>query len=192
MPNTKTAVKQLIDYIERFVKLDSDAVTGLNDFAKIEIYTKNEHILEQGQRCNKIWFIKSGMVRKYYIHNGKEITTWIHTENETFTSLQSYAQNILSEEYLQATENTEVISITKANSEKLAQFPQIMIFVNAMMGKEFSNIDKHTRELNQRDAKGKYEYLQQISPEIIKRAKLGYIASILGISQETLSRIRKA
>lgn len=184
-------MQQLIDYIEKYVKLDSDAVAGLKELTKIDIYTRNEHILEQGQRCNKIWFIKSGMVRKYYLHNGKEVTVWIHVENETFTSFQSYAHSILSEEYLQAIENTEVISITKSNSKKLAQYPRIITFANAMMEKEFANIDKHTKELNQRDAKGKYEYLQRISPEIVKRAKLGYIASILGISQETLSRIRK-
>lgn len=184
-------MQQLIDQIEGYVKLDPDTVDGLKEYAQIEVYNKNEHILEQGQRCNKIWFIKSGMVRKYYIHNGKELTVWIHTENETFTSLQSYAQNIQSEEYLQAIEPVEVISITKSNSQKLARFPQIMAYVNAMMGKEFANIDKHSKELSQRDARGKYEYLQAISPEIIKRAKLGYIASILGISQETLSRIRK-
>jgi CRP-like cAMP-binding protein len=184
-------MEQLIEYIEKFVKLDSEAVSGLKKYANIEVYSKNQHILEQGHRCNKIWFIKSGMVRKYYIHDGKEITVWIHVENETFTSLQSYAQNILSEEYLQATENTEVISITKTNSEKLAQYPQIMTFVNAMMGKEFSNIDKHTKELNQRDAKGKYEYLREIAPEIVKRAKIGHIASIIGVSRETLSRIRR-
>jgi len=184
-------MQQLIDYIERFIKLDSAAIEELEKLTEIEVYTKNQHILEQGQRCNKIWFIKSGMVRKYYIHNGKEVTVWIHTENETFTSLQSYAQNIFSEEYLQASENTKVISITKSNSEKLAQYTQIMVFVNAMMGKEFANIDKHTKELNQRDATDKYKYFIEIAPEIIKRAKLGHIASILGISQETLSRIRK-
>ena len=160
-------MQQLIEYIERFVRLDSDAISELKKLAKIEIYIKNQNILEQGQRCNKIWFIKSGMVRKYYIHNGKEVTVWIYAENETFTSFQSYAQNIVSEEYLQAIENTEVISITKINSEKLAQFPQIMTFVNAMMGKEFSNFDKQTKELSQRDAKGKYEYLREIAPEIV-------------------------
>lgn len=184
-------MQQLVDYIERFLKLDSETITGLENLAKIEVYTKNQNILELGQRCNKIWFIKSGMVRKYYIRNGKEISVWIHSENDTFTSFQSYAQNSLSEEYLQAIENTEVISITKSNSEKLVQFPQIVTFVNAMMGKEFANIDKHAKELYQRDARGRYEYLQRISPEIIKRAKLGYIASVLGISQGTLSRIRK-
>jgi len=184
-------MQQLIDYIERFVKLDAETVEKIEELAAIETYAKNQHILEQGQRCNKIWFLKKGMVRKYHLIRGKEITIWIHTENEIFTSLQSYAQNTPSEEYLQACENTEVISITKSNSGKLAHYPHITTFVNAMMGREFATIDKHSKEFNQRDAKGKYEYLREIAPEIIKRAKLGHIASILGISQETLSRIRK-
>lgn len=185
-------MQQLIDYIERFVKLDSKAIRELENLAEIESFTKNQYILEQGQRCNKIWFLKKGMVRKYQICDGKEITAWIHTENDTFTSLQSYAQNILADEFLQACEETEVIGITKSNSEKLAKFPQFMIFSNALMEKEFVNIDKHTKALNQRDAKGKYEYLREIAPEMIKRAKLGHFASIIGVTQETLSRIRKS
>ncbi|MCF8358454.1 MAG: Crp/Fnr family transcriptional regulator [Prolixibacteraceae bacterium] len=184
-------MQQLINYIEKFVKLDQQAIDALEKLAGIETYKKNQHILEQGWRCSKIWFLKKGMVRKYHYSDGKEVTTWIHTENDTFTSLESYAKNTPSEECLQACEYTEVISITKANSAKLARFPQIMMFTNALMEQQFVNIDKHTKALNQRDAKGKYEYLGKIAPEIIKRAKLGHIASILGISQETLSRIRK-
>jgi len=184
-------MQQLIRYIEQFVKLNPNAIEGLQKLANIETYFKNQHILEQGQRCDKIWFLRRGMVRKYYIHEGKEITTWIHTENETFTSLQSYAQRAASNEYLQACEQSEVISITRTNSEKLAQFPEFTIFSNALMEKEFVNIDIHSKALNLKDAKGKYEYLRQIAPEMVKRAKLGHIASIIGITQETLSRIRK-
>ena len=131
------------------------------------------------------------MVRKYYVADGKEITTWIHTENDMFTSLQSYAQNLPSDEFIQACEATEVIGLSKLNSEKLATYPQFMVFGNALMEREFVNIDKHTKALNQRDAKGKYNYLMEIAPEMIKRAKLGHIASIIGVTQETLSRIRK-
>ncbi len=184
-------MQQLIDYIEQFVRLDSETVAKLIKLAEKETYTKKQHILQQGQRCNKIWFLTKGMVRKYYLSEGKEITIWIHTGNETFTSLQSYAQNMPAEEYLQACEDTEVISITRSNSEKLAHYPQIAAFVNAMMGREFANIDRHSRELSQRDARGKYEYLSKIAPEVVKRAKLGHIASLLGISQETLCRIRR-
>ena len=184
-------MQQLVDYIERYAKLDNAAINALEMLTEVEVCSKNQHILEEGERCNKIWFLQSGMVRKYYIHDGKEITVWIHTENETFTSLQSYSQNTPSTEYLQACEDTIAIGITRDNSKKLIEFPQFVTFTNALMEKEFVNADMHTKALNAKDAKGKYEYLQIIAPEIIKRAKLGHIASILGISQETLSRIRK-
>ncbi len=185
-------MQNLIDYIEQFVKLDSESIDAINNLAEIEFFKKNQFILKQGERCNKIWFIRKGMVRKYHLHDGEEITSWIHSENETFTSLQSYAQNTAAEEFLQTCEDSEIISITKDNSEKLSEFPKIVAFVNAMMGQEFANIDKHTKALNQRDAKGKYEYLREIAPEILKRAKIGHIASIIGVSRETVSRIRKA
>ncbi|HEX2968410.1 MAG TPA: Crp/Fnr family transcriptional regulator [Bacteroidales bacterium] len=184
-------MQQLVNYIEQFVTLDKEAVDALNNFASIEIYKKNQYILEPGQRCDKIWFLKMGMVRKYFLADGKEITVWIHTENDTFTSLQSYAENSPSVEFLQACEPTEVISISKTNSEKLARFPQFMIFTNELMRREFANIDKHTKALNSKDAKGKYDYLRATAPEIVRRAKLGYIASIIGVTPETLSRIRK-
>lgn len=184
-------MQQLISYIEQIVKLDPESIHALYEYANVEVYRKNQYIVEYGQRCNRIWFLKSGMVRKFYVSEGKEITTWIHTENETFTSLQSYSQNTPANEYLQAMEDTEAISITKQNSEKLARFPQFIIFTNVLMEREFVNIDVHTKALSSRDAKGKYEYLREIAPEMVKRAKLGHIASILGVTQETLSRIRK-
>jgi CRP-like cAMP-binding protein len=184
-------MQQLIDYIEQFVKLDSDAVNALENTAIREIYKKNQPILEQGQRCNKIWFLKKGMVRKYHIYDGKEITSWIHTPNDMITSLPAYVQGIPSEEYLQAYEETELISISKSGSEKLSQYPQFITFINALMEREFAKIDKHTKALNSKDAKGKYEYLREIAPELIKKSKLGHIASIIGVTQETLSRIRK-
>ena len=184
-------MQKLIDYIEEYVKLDPEAIAELYKLADIDSFSKNQNLLEHGQLCYKIWFLKSGMVRKYYIHEGKEITIWIYTENDTFTSLLSYSKKIPANEYLQATEDSEVISITRQNSEKLSKFPQFVEFSNALMEREFVNNDIRTKELNQRDAKGKYEYLQTIAPEIIKRAKLGHIASMLGITNETLSRIRK-
>jgi CRP-like cAMP-binding protein len=181
----------LISYIETFVPLDPASVEALHELAEIEEYRKGEHILVPGQRCNRIWFLKSGMVRKYYVEDGREVTVWIHTENETFTSLQSYSLAIPGNEYLQACEDTVAISITRQNSEKLIQFPPFVTFTNALMQREFVNIDVHTRAMQGKDARGKYEYLQIIAPEMVKRAKLGHIASILGITQETLSRIRK-
>jgi hypothetical protein len=105
--------------------------------------------------------------------------------------LQSYSLQIQSGEYIQACEKSVVVSITRINSQKLAGFPQIMAFTNYLMGKEFADKDIHTKEFLIKDAKGRYEYLQKIAPEMMKRAKLSHIASILGITPETLSRLRK-
>lgn len=129
------------------------------------------------------------MVRKYYVHDGNEITVWIHAEDETFTSIQSNSLYLLSEECIQACEDTVVISITRDNSEKLVKYPQIATFANVLMGKEFAEKDILSKAFN---AKGRFKYLQKIAPEIIKRAKLEYIESMIGISQEILSRIRKS
>ena len=99
-------MQKLIDYIEQFVKLDYEAIQELKNLAEVETFKKNQYIIEQGQRCNKIWFLKKGMVRKFHLCDGKEVTSWIHTENDTFTSLQSYAQNTPSDEFLQTCEET--------------------------------------------------------------------------------------
>ncbi|PLX05909.1 MAG: hypothetical protein C0596_15525 [Marinilabiliales bacterium] len=182
---------KLIAYIESIVLLTQEEKDLVSNLAEIEVYKKNDFVLEHGSRCNKIWFVKSGMLRKFHLFEGKEITSWIHIENDIVTSLSAYAQQTVSEEYIQACEDSELISITRSNSEKLAKYDSFKEFSNTLMEKEFVNIDIHTKMLNQLEAKGKFEYLCKIAPEIIKRAKLGYIASILGITQETLSRVRK-
>lgn len=184
-------MQKIIDYIQQFVKLNEKAVAELEKLAEIEKYAKNQYILEPGKRCNKIWFIVNGMVRKFAINDGKEFTSWIYTENETFTSLQSYAQKTVCNEYLQTCEETELISITRENSKKLARFSEFVEFSNALMEKEFVKNDLFAKAIKEMDASGKYDYLKEVAPEMVKRAKLGHIASIIGITQETLSRIRK-
>lgn len=177
--------------MEEFVHLSEAAKTKLHLYTELQSFAKNEFIICQDQRCNYIWFLKKGMVRKYYLHEGREITTWIHTENQIFTSINAYAKQSQSDEFIQACEEVELIAISRNNSKKLSEFPDIMQFTNLMMEREFINIDVHTKALSQKDARGKYEYLFKIAPEMIRRAKLIHIASVLNISPETLSRIRR-
>lgn len=183
-------MEQLIRYINSYAPLNEAAVDALKKLVVVEEYSKNDFILQPGQRCNKIWYLNKGMVRKFHLHDGNDITIWIHTENEFITSLQSYAQNLPSEEYLQACEDTLLIGLTRESSAKLSVFQQFVTFSNKLMEQQFVQIDRHTREFNQRDARGKYEFLREIVPEVVKRAKLGHIASMIGITRETLSRIR--
>lgn len=184
-------MQRLINYIENYVSLDKEAVSILNNYCFFEKVAKNDNILVPGQYCNTIWFLASGMVRKYFLHDGKEMTCWIHTENDIFTSLNSYTQKCPAKEYIQACEESVLIGITRDNALQLNNNKSLQYFSKQILEQGMANIDLHAREFAVRDAKGKYEYLCQIVPEAVKRAKLGHIATILGITQETLSRIRK-
>lgn len=182
---------QLNNKIDSTEKQNYKIIERLNGVATNENYSKNQHLLEHGQRCHKIWYLKSGMVRRYYIHEGKEITLWLYTEDEIFTEFQSFSRHMPSREYIQACEDAEVVSISRSDYLSLRQNPEMWLFCILLIENVFLDIDQHLRSLQTKDAKGKYEYLLDKTPEIIKRAKLGHIASMLGISQETLSRIRR-
>lgn len=119
-------MEDMVTYIEQIVPLNDEAKAALFELANVKKYSKNELILEEGQRCNKIWFLKSGMVRKFYFHEGKEKTVWIHTENEIFTSLQCSGQRRPAEECLEACEDSKTISISSENSEMLIRFPALL------------------------------------------------------------------
>ncbi len=183
-------MEDLIRFINQYTRLDQNTEQALRELVESESCRKNEYLLREGQVCRKVWFILAGSVRKYYLHEGKEITTWIHFENEMFTSLSSYFQQKPSGEYLQACENTTLLSISYANSLKLNKHPQMRSFSKLHLEEQFSIIDKVSKKFSQMSAPDKYAALTEMAPSLIKRAKLGYIASIMGVSQETLSRIR--
>lgn len=184
-------MKQLFDFIEKFTPINTEIKNTLNSIVKFEEYSKKDVILKSGDYCKKVWFVNSGMVRKYFLNDGKEITTWIHTENQMFTSLNSYFRMLPTDEYFVAEENTILLSITESDSMKLNKFTEMQKFTKALIETEFSAIDCISKKFNLLSAKEKYLLLSKEAPEIIKRAKLGHIASIMGITQETLSRIRK-
>ncbi len=185
-------MKNLLDYINKYTLLDPEAEELLQRFARVEVYAKNALILKPGQYCDRIWFLAEGMVRKYFLDEGDELTLWIHCENEIFTSLNSYFYEEPSSEYLQACEAVKLISISRENSRKLEKNPYIMAFTNRMMGEQFARVDINSREFRRLDARAKYAFLREVAPEMIKRAKLGHIASIMGVHPSTLSRIRRA
>lgn len=182
---------QLFNFIEKYVPINPEIRNTLELVVKREEYSKNNYILKAGDFCKKVWFVESGMVRKFFLNDGQEITTWIHVENQMITSLNSYFNNTPTDEYFIAAENSTLLSITAEQSTKLNQYPEMQKFSRVLVETEFSAIDCISKKFHLLSAKEKYKLLCNEAPEVIKRANLGHIASIMGITQETLSRIRK-
>lgn len=183
-------MNQLTNFINKYAPLDKTAESAIANAARKESLQKNEILLQPGQYCHKLWFIKSGLIRRFYVHHDKEITTWIYYENQWFTASQSFFKEEPSTEYIQACEASELISISKEASQKLLEYPSIQKFSNLHLQEMLACTEKFIQEFTPLSAAEKYQYLFDNVPTIVKRAKLGHIASLMGVSQETLSRIR--
>lgn len=152
---------------------------------------KGELVSEQGGFNRNVYFVEKGLLRSYYIEKGKEITTNFYTEGKLIAHLDTLFNQEASRYTIEAIEDAELLY---CNYEKLEEFCQVSIvaanFSRFILGKLMTEMSDRIASLQYMSAKEKYAHLMEENPNIILRAPLGMIATYLGISQETLSRIR--
>lgn len=170
----------------------SDSFKGeLEDLFTLREFSKGDHLFRQGELCRHLFYIKKGLVRVYYYSDkGKEITLWFSSEDTLVTAIDSFYLHKPTRDYCEALEDLVVYTITHSqletllNNKKGAQITfNIMYEVTRKMADLMESIKFRTAE-------ERYISLMSNYPKILQRVSLGQIASYLGITQETLSRIR--
>lgn len=170
--------------------MDNETEQAIKQFHIEETYQKEDFIVEAGKICSKVVFIKSGLLRRFFIHEGQDITIWIYCSNQMATSMPSFFWQKPAYEYLQACEDTVVYSLSRENEQLLLEYPLYAKFQLQLMRVYLSGVDEVNYRFKLMTAKEKYNYMLSYFPEIIQKSKLKHIASFLDVSQETLSRIR--
>ncbi|MBB2146495.1 cyclic nucleotide-binding domain-containing protein [Pedobacter sp. LMG 31464] len=154
---------------------------------------KKTQLLNAGETSNNIYFINKGAARVYYLDKeGAEITSWFLFENELLISVYSFFTGLPGFEYLETLENSTLIVLKREKLNKLYEKYLDFNFIGRKLT-EFYYIrnEIQANELRVLTAKQRYQRLLTNNPKLLNRVSLGHIASYLGISQETLSRIRK-
>ncbi len=118
------------------------------------------------------------------------MTKWLYHENHWVASMGSYFNQKPSFEFLQACEDTTVYSLSYANEQKLLENPLFFKFHARFLRSSLAAFDEFHFVFGSMSAQNKYRYLLDKFPLMIQKSKQKYIASLLNISQETLSRIR--
>lgn len=150
-----------------------------------------DFVLKQDVIGKYIYFINKGMVRIYYLKDGRDITEWFAYENQFCFSINSYFNEVPSKLVIQCIEDCEIKFIPKQELESLANKNlEISKFYRQLIAGSLIFSQIRMESIQFETALQRYEELINSNPEIIKRAPLKYIASFLGISFETLSRIR--
>lgn len=162
----------------------------VNNF-KLKTLRKGELLLSQGQICGHIYFVSKGCLRLYYITNDIEITVWFSFENNSAIELSSFLSEEPSDYFLEAIEDSEVFSLHKSELNKLyARHPQLERIIRTFWEDIILNLLKRFTAL-QRDSAEK-RYLDLLSqPKYFQRVPQKYLASYIGVTPSSLSRIRR-
>jgi CRP-like cAMP-binding protein len=153
---------------------------------------KKDHLLlKENTVSDYIYFIEKGVARIYYYKNGKEITEWIALDGQFFLSITSFFQRVPSHLIIQTIETSEVFGIHHDDFMKLAdKHHDIERLLRKMVTSSLILSQVRMDSIQFESAQQRYERLLQTTPQIVQRVSLTYIASFLGITLETLSRIR--
>lgn len=181
----------LLNHIKNYAPLSEEAQLALQDcFEKITL-SKNDFLLREGKICRHLYFLEQGALRGFYNLDGKEVTHWFGFENDFVTSFHSFITQEPAVENIQLLEGCILWAISKETLTKLFnQYHEIERLMRIAYEKYYIRLEERFVNAQFKTAAERYENLLQQTPHIIERVPLGCIASYLGISQETLSRIR--
>ncbi|HQV59754.1 MAG TPA: Crp/Fnr family transcriptional regulator [Chitinophagaceae bacterium] len=187
----KTELAQLFQLFKKYNALPVKAEEAIAAISSIITVKKNKDLQPIGHTCKTIYFINKGIARIYYFKDGIDITENFFFENNIIARVESLFTGKPSRKAIQILEDAEIVGINANQLFKLYDsFPEIerlfrKIFEAAYVEKvhRIEGIQFHTAE-------ERYKALLQEAPDILKRVPLKYVASYLGITQVSLSRIR--
>jgi CRP-like cAMP-binding protein len=181
-----------VSKINDFIKtLAPETLVALSSISIDKQYKKGDYLLREGEVCKKSCFIETGIARKFYLNDGKEITTELYFENDIAVSFDSYCLQKPSNEFIQALTDI-IVSQTDFDAFQKAKlsYPEL-VTLDLMMTEYYAVwLENRLFQFHTMDATTRYNNLFEEHPLIIKHIPLTFIASYLGISLETLSRIR--
>jgi CRP/FNR family transcriptional regulator, anaerobic regulatory protein len=187
-----TRMAEFTTFIDNIFILPTEVLNEFLDKFKETHYPKNSFLLKEGNVCKHVWLIEKGLVRQYYMDDGRERNTWFSSENSVITDIPSLFNNEAAQENIQSIEDSIIYRISLVDILELQEKHHTFCLWYIKMVEKFyfSQVENRIEQLQFYNATQRYEALLQMNPTFSQRISLGNIASYLNISQETLSRIR--
>lgn len=180
------------NYISQFPHYKHGVFESILPYLSEEQIEPGSYFLQQGKTCKRIAFIEKGLMRLYYLNDGKEVTTCFCKENTITCSYKSLITKTPSELSIQAIEPCKLIVFTYDSLQKLYQKELFWQQVGRLAAEnEFINMECHNRFLLDLSATERYKDVLENDAELLQRVPLNHLASYLQVAPETLSRIRK-
>ncbi|TVQ16697.1 MAG: Crp/Fnr family transcriptional regulator [Bacteroidetes bacterium] len=184
---------ELEKYIHTFFGVSNEDLAHVHTFFKPFSLAKGDYFLKTGNYANQLGFVQSGIMREYvYVHE-KEVTKWIATKGYFVVDLASFYFQQPARWNIQALTDCELFVIDKSDYQKIGQFVTRWAELEKLfIAKCFMVLEDRVLQHLSLSARERYEQLFAFNKELFNQVPLQYLASMLGMTPETFSRIRKS
>lgn len=184
-------MEALFSVLDQVSPLTLEGKRAFAAITKTRQLPKGHTLLHAGAVCNHLFFIQKGLTRTFYIKDGKDVTDWISFENTFAVSVISFITRTPDRRGIELLEDSTIVAIPYYELEQL--YPQHRDIET--LGRLWSNfgivqLQNRFDDLHFATATERYIKFIERNPSALQRVPLGMIASFLGVTQETLSRIR--
>lgn len=184
-------MQELLHQIQEIHPLSPASTEALSSICRAVSFSKGKNIQEIGHTCKTIYFVSKGGVRIYYYKDGTDITESFEFENSFVARAESLFTGKPSRKAIQAIEDSSLIAIDSVKLFKLFDtHPDLERLFRKITESSYVSTVNRIEALQFNTAEERYQNLLKDHPAILKRVPLKYVASWLGITQVSLSRIR--
>lgn len=185
-------INPLLKVLQSLHPVSPSVETYLREHISIATVRKRKMLLKEGTYCEHIYFIVKGAIRGFVREGQRDITTWITVENQLVSSIFGLHQRSLAVENMQALENCELLAMTLDDLNIMyEQLPESNILARKLLEIYYADAEKRAYIARLTKAENKYRAFLLHHEPLSNRIPLKYIASYLGMTLETLSRVRK-
>lgn len=181
-------------YLSEILEIPKEAITTCSGFYVSKKVAKNEFLLREGEICLDTFFVEKGLLRMFSLDkNGKEHVIQFAPENWLISDRSSLNFNEKSKFYIEAIEDTEVFILGNDFFTKMIEnYPHIAERNDLLLQKHIRNLQNRVNSLLADTAEERYMNFIKMYPDILLRVPQWMVASYLGITPESLSRVRKS
>lgn len=184
-------MQSLLETVSSIGKVSDVLKADLNEKLIHENFKKKDIILEQGKICNKLYFVTKGLLRAYYMVDGKDVSSFFMDEGDFVISVLSFFKRQASYESIEALEDTETTALHFDDLKELYHRHVEFNVIGRLLTEQYYCLsEERLIGLRSKRASDRFEFLVDSRPGLLNRVPAKHLASYLGIAPETFSRMR--
>ena len=183
---------ELENYIHTYFSVDKNDLTKISAFFKPVTLKNGDYFLKTGRQSDRLGFVQTGILREFLFIDDKEVTKWISTKGYFVVDLASFIFKLPARWNIQALTECELYVINNEDYQRINQvIPSWMELEKLFIAKCFNVLEERIVTHLSMTAEERYNQLFNFNKELFNQVPLQYLASMLGMTPETLSRLRK-